>query len=144
NINPLLGLAPFEYSLDGTTFQFSSSFSGLTAGSYTITVRDAKGCTDTFPYVINEPALLTYTPIKNEIICSGSGTTLGSIIATPTGGTAPYTYVITNNVGATINPPTILAGEYTFDIVNFGIYELTFVDANGCSYKEVITMASPP
>jgi gliding motility-associated-like protein len=142
--NSSLGLAPFQFSINGTTFQNSDSFTGLTAGTYTVTIRDAKGCIDTFSTSITEPTLLDYTFTKNEIICSGSGTTLGSIIATPTGGTAPYTYTITNNVGATVNPPTVLGGVYTFNIVNFGIYELSFVDANGCSFKQVITMASPP
>ena len=142
--NSSLGLAPFQFSIDGTTFQNSDTFTGLSAGSYTVTIRDAKGCTDTGSITINEPVLLAYTYSKNEIICNGSGTTLGSIIATPTGGTAPYTYTITNNVGATVNPPTIVGGVYTFDIVNFGIYELSFVDANGCSTKQTISMASPP
>ncbi|MES2240765.1 MAG: T9SS type B sorting domain-containing protein [Bacteroidota bacterium] len=143
NIDNTKGIAPFTYSIGGA-FQSSNLFTGLVAGNYTIIVKDSKGCTDTEDITINEPTLLTYTSTKNEIICSGSGTTLGSIIATPTGGTAPYTYVITNNVGAIVNAPTIVSGVYTFDIVNFGIYELSFVDVNGCSHKEVITMASPP
>jgi|GEM_PF-567038 len=142
--NAALGLAPFQFSIDGVTFQNSDTFTALTAGTYTITIKDAKGCTDTQSITITDPPVLAYTYSKNEIICNGSGTTLGSIIATPTGGTAPYTYTITNNVGATVNAPTIAGGVYTFDIVNFGIYELSFVDANGCSVKKVITMASPP
>lgn len=140
------GQSPFVFNVYNNTlaFDYGTQTSGLRGGNYTITITDAKGCTDTYLYVIDEPLPLAYTYIKNEIICSGSGTTLGSIIATPTGGTAPYTYSITNNVGATVNPPTISGGVYIFDIVNFGIYELSFVDANGCSYKQVITMASPP
>ena len=39
------GLPPFEFSLDGQTFQASSTFGGLDAGDYTVTVRDANGCT---------------------------------------------------------------------------------------------------
>lgn len=140
------GQSPFEFNVYNNTLNidYGTQTSGLRAGNYTITITDAKGCIDTFLYVINEPLPLAYTYIKNEIICNGSGTTLGSIIATPTGGTVPYTYTITNNVGATVNPPTISSGVYTFDIVNFGIYELSFIDANGCSFKQVITMASPP
>lgn len=140
------GQAPFVFNVLNTTtsINYGTQTSGLRAGNYNITITDAKGCTDTFPFVISEPLPMVYTFTKNEIICSGSGTTLGSIIATPTGGTAPYTYYITNNVGATVNPPSIVGGVYTFDIVNFGVYELSFIDARGCSYKQVITMASPP
>jgi len=41
------GQPPFEYSLDGQFFQTDSVFTQLTAGTYTVTVRDANGCTAT-------------------------------------------------------------------------------------------------
>jgi predicted dienelactone hydrolase len=41
------GLPPYEYSLDGQTFQASSTFGGLDEGTYSVTVRDANGCTAT-------------------------------------------------------------------------------------------------
>ena len=146
SIDTTKGQSPYVFNVFNTTtgINYGTHTSGLSAGDYLVTVTDAKGCTDTQSITITEPALLAYTYTKNEIICNGTSTTLGSIIATPTGGTAPYTYTITNNVGATVNAPTIVAGVYTFDIVNFGIYELSFVDANGCSTKQTIPMASPP
>src|SRR6185369_3513472 len=39
------GTAPLQYSLDGTTFQAGNTFANQPAGSYTITVKDANGCT---------------------------------------------------------------------------------------------------
>src|SRR5690606_35771443 len=56
------GTAPYEYSIDGVTFVPDSStlgeedFSDLTAGTYSITVRDASGCT-----VVTNP--LTIDPL---------------------------------------------------------------------------------
>jgi hypothetical protein len=41
------GTAPLQYSLDGVTFQPGNSFTSQVAGSYTITVKDANGCTKT-------------------------------------------------------------------------------------------------
>ncbi|MCS7084833.1 MAG: hypothetical protein NZ534_01990, partial [Bacteroidia bacterium] len=38
------GTPPLEYSVNGGTFQTSPIFTGLTPGSYTVTVRDAIGC----------------------------------------------------------------------------------------------------
>ena len=57
------GEAPVEYSLDGIVFQSSNVFSGLASGSYTVTARDANGCTATTTAVIS-PVLtpsLTFT-----------------------------------------------------------------------------------
>ncbi|RYZ56040.1 MAG: HYR domain-containing protein [Sphingobacteriales bacterium] len=42
---PVTGTAPFTYSINnGATYQSGSSFSGMTAGSYSITVKDSYGC----------------------------------------------------------------------------------------------------
>ncbi len=39
--------SPIMYSIDGTNFQSSSTFAGLSADDYTITMKDANNCTDT-------------------------------------------------------------------------------------------------
>jgi hypothetical protein len=41
------GSTGFTYSINGTTFQSSGSFTGLAAGNYTVTAKDANGCTGT-------------------------------------------------------------------------------------------------
>lgn len=145
-IDTTVGTAPFVINVnnDTTGINYGTQTSGLPAGDYTITITDAKGCTDTKPITIAEPVLLTSVVTKTDITCTGAGTSLGSISGTPSGGIGPYTYNITNNVGAVIPAPNIVAGVYTFDIINFGIYELSFTDANGCTKTEIINMASPP
>jgi hypothetical protein len=40
------GIAPLEYSINGISFQPGNIFTGLAAGTYTVTVRDATGCTN--------------------------------------------------------------------------------------------------
>lgn len=37
-----LGIAPYQFSIDGVTFQSSTMFSNLAAGAYTITIKDAR------------------------------------------------------------------------------------------------------
>ena len=39
------GLPPYEYKLDSGAYQSSGSFFGLTSGTYTLTIKDARGCT---------------------------------------------------------------------------------------------------
>ena len=53
------GTAPYSYTISGpanTTGAISGIFTGLTAGSYTITITDAKGCTATTIIVVGQPA----------------------------------------------------------------------------------------
>lgn len=39
------GTSPYEYSINGGSFQSSGTFDNLTSGTYTVTVSDEKGCT---------------------------------------------------------------------------------------------------
>jgi len=41
------GVEPYEYSIDGATFQSSDTFNDVESGNYTLTVRDANNCTST-------------------------------------------------------------------------------------------------
>ena len=54
-VNAQGGVAPYEYSIDGSTFQDENHFTNLPTGDYTITIRDANGCIYQFPpvHVIN-------------------------------------------------------------------------------------------
>ncbi|MBW4358857.1 SprB repeat-containing protein, partial [Flavobacterium taihuense] len=145
------GLAPFVFNVLNTTTgtNYGTQTAGLAAGNYTITVTDAKGCTDTFPYVINQPLAITFDLTKVDITCNNpGGTSLGSIsVGNVAGGTAPFKYFITNNFGDVIagNPFSAVTNEnHTFTIINYGLYTVDVVDANGCSLSKQITIASPP
>jgi hypothetical protein len=50
------GSTGFTYSVNGTTFQTGTSFTSLAAGSYTVTAKDANGCTGTTAVNIAAPA----------------------------------------------------------------------------------------
>ena len=145
------GQAPFVFNVYNNTLaiDYGTQTSGLRAGSYTITITDAKGCTDTFTYVINEPLPIGFDLTKVDITCdSVSGTSLGAIsVENVSGGTAPFKYFITNNFGDVIagNPYAATTNEnHTFTIINYGLYTINVVDANGCSLSKQITIASPP
>ncbi|KAA2242742.1 T9SS type A sorting domain-containing protein [Chitinophaga agrisoli] len=45
DINTQGGIPPYQYSLNGDTWQTNTSFSNLAAGVYNIAVQDANGCT---------------------------------------------------------------------------------------------------
>lgn len=127
---------------------------GLPAGDYIVRVTDAKGCyKDETTSIIDAPKI-NFALVDVQIKCVGgtTGTTFGSISVTGlTGGTtnpAPaasgYTYTLTSNTSATqVYHPTGNE-DHTFNVLNFGIYELTVSDINGCTLTKKINMASPP
>ncbi|HUQ66935.1 MAG TPA: hypothetical protein VM101_12310, partial [Flavitalea sp.] len=45
SMNISAGVAPYQFALNGGTYQTSNQFTGLTRGTYIITVKDAPGCT---------------------------------------------------------------------------------------------------
>src|SRR5678816_2436632 len=90
------GTSPYSYVIAGptvnTTGASSGVFTGLTTGSYTITVTDANGCTTTTSKTVTEPAaILSATSSFTAVLCKGGAT--GTMTATGAGGTSPYSYV---------------------------------------------------
>ncbi len=115
------GNAPYEYKLNNSPYQVSGTFNSLTAGAYTVTVRDAKGLTSSIPVTITQPSLLTVSTIQTDILCEGEAT--GSATALAQGGTTPYSYSW-NTVPA---QTTATAGN-----LSAGNYIVTVTDNNGC------------
>jgi gliding motility-associated-like protein len=127
------GSSGYQYSIDGgSTFQASATFSGLTAGSYTITVRDANSCTTTVAATITQPAALVVNTSTTNVTCNGG--TDGSATATVSGGTGSYTYSWnTSPVQTTATATGLAAGTYT----------VTVTDANGCQQTTGVTITQP-
>ncbi|HXH19993.1 MAG TPA: SprB repeat-containing protein, partial [Chitinophagales bacterium] len=108
------GTAPFSYSWsNGATTQ---DISGLVIGSYTVTVTDAQGCTTTSSATITQPAVLTASANKVNVLCNGGNN--GSVDLTPSGGTTPYSYSWSNGA-ATQDISTLTAGTYTVTVTDF-------------------------
>ena len=89
-VNVTGGTAPFTYSWNTLPVQTGATATGLTAGTYTVTVTDAMGCITTATVTITEPPVLAATTVGNNVDCFGTAT--GSATINATGGTAPYTY----------------------------------------------------
>jgi len=150
-IDNTVGTPPFTINVfnNSTGTDYGTQTSGLTAGNYTITITDANSCASTETISLSEPDAINFDLSKVDITCNNpGGSSLGSItVENVTGGTTPMTYFITNNFGDVIagNPYNATTNEdYTFNIINFGIYTINVVDANGCSLSQQITIASPP
>ena len=118
-----VGTAPFGYSWSpsGGTSQTASN---LPAGTYTVTMTDALGCTDQATVTITEPTALSATPTPTDVTCFGACN--GQIVVSAaSGGTTPYQYNI--NAGA-------FGGSSTFTNLCSGSYNLILQDNNGCQF----------
>ncbi|KIC89526.1 SprB repeat-containing protein, partial [Flavihumibacter solisilvae] len=89
-VNVSGGTAPYTYSWNTLPVQTGATATGLTAGTYTVTVTDAAGCITTATVTITEPPVLAATTVGNNVDCFGTAT--GSATVNVTGGTAPFTY----------------------------------------------------
>jgi len=115
------GVAPYQYRINGGGLQSSNIFSGLSSGSYTITVQDSHGCTADVPCTITQPAsAFSGTVSVLNVLCFGE--TTGAINLTIAGGAVPYSFVWNN-------------GAVTEDIENIsaGNYSVTVTDSHGCT-----------
>jgi gliding motility-associated-like protein len=124
------GTAPYTYSWNTLPVQTNANATGLTAGTYTITVTDANGCTATASTTITQPPALTLVASGFPVTCNGGAN--GQATAIPGGGTAPYTYSWSNGP-ATANDNNLSAGNY----------KITITDAKGCSIDTTVTVTQP-
>ena len=134
------GNAPYQYSLDGTTFQSSDTFVNLAAGTYTITVMDSTGtpgaeCTQTIEYTIDQPQALTASPAITETESCSTGTGALVKILNVHGGQAPYEYSFDGGSSFGNNNSAYLLS---------GTYQLAVRDALGCSENLSIVVPNLP
>ena len=101
-INATGGTPPFTYSLNGAAPVSTEIFTGLSAGSYIVTVKDAFGCS------INVNATIQQTGVTpNLVITNPSAVCLGSAVnikatAVTSGSEAGLVYTYWKDINATI------------------------------------------
>lgn len=114
------GTGVFEYSIDGSNFQSTGTFADLTDGIYTVTVRDANGCTSTTQVAVSVSTLLTTAVQTAGIDCFGQQT--GAVTASGVGGFPPYEYSLNGIDFQSAN---------TFEGLVAGTYTVVIRDSNG-------------
>ena len=127
------GTSPYTYSINGTTFQASGTFSSLLAGTYTITVKDNNNCIVTLPVTISQPAVLTAAiSSQTNNVCFGAAA--GSVTITGTGGTSPYSFVMNGGTSQS-------SGLYSS--LTAGSYTVVVTDANSCTATVPVSVTEP-
>jgi hypothetical protein len=122
----------FTYSLNGGAFQSSGTFTGLAAGTYTVTAKNSNGClgTATVTLVATNPCAGVTVVVTTTQVNPTQGQSNGSITASATGGTG-FTYSL--NGGA-------FQASGTFSGLAAGTYTVTAKNSNGCLGSTTVTL----
>ncbi|MBN4061730.1 SprB repeat-containing protein [Bacteroidales bacterium AH-315-I05] len=123
------GIPPYSFNWsNGST---TEGISGLTAGSYSITVTDTHSGSLNANATITEPPLLTTSTTQTDVTCNGGNN--GTIDLSVAGGISPYSY--SWSTGATTDDiSSTTAGDYL----------ITVTDANSCTATDNVTINEPP
>lgn len=129
-----VGSSPFLLSLNPggqTATVLPKTFNNLSAGTYTVVVSSAAGCTKSTIAAVSAPSPVTWvSTLPQNPTCSGS--TNGSIQVNATGGTGVINYTL--QPGGTNNTTGI------FPSLGAGAYSITASDANGCSISTLVSL----
>ncbi len=136
--SPSGGHGNYEYSIDGITWQNSGNFTGLSSGTFSVSIRDADypSCSAVLnaAYEISQPA----DPLDATVSTTRTTvyqTSTGTAEAFPVGGTPGYTYEWRKKGETTILQTTKKATNLAA-----GNYELTVVDFNGCKFTTSVVI----
>jgi gliding motility-associated-like protein len=120
------GSYTFSWTPSGGT---AATASALAANTYSCTLTDANGCTNSATTTIGQPALIG---VATSSVNSTCGAANGTATAVAIGGTGAYTYSWAPTGGTAATTTLQLAGTYT----------VTVTDVNGCTKTATIVIGN--
>ena len=129
NLTASGGNPPFLYAWSNG--DATEDIDSLLAGTYTVTVTDDKGCTDSLSESVIQPDSLVLSVVSQmDEACSGDET--GSFILSATGGSLTYSY----NIGGSLQNSPVFNG------LTAGNYTATLIDWLGCTADTTVVISS--
>lgn len=125
------GTLPYSYTWNTTPIQNTATATGLTIGTYTITLNDANNCQQTQSITLTEPDSLSASTSQLNVKCFGENT--GKAVIQVSGGTNPYSYVWTGSTSITGTALGLMSGSYNVSVT----------DGNGCIIVRNFTITQP-
>ncbi len=113
------------YAIDSTDpndFVLDSDFTNISTGPHFLAILHTNGCMETIPFEIED---------REPLSLSLNSFNINQIVATVTGGTAPYTYFFNDEPGSS---------ENTYSITYSGVHTVRVLDGNGCEVFDTISL----
>ncbi len=104
---------------------------GLSPGTYTVTVEDVNGCTALASATVQSSAPININSNVTNVSCNGGNN--GSISIIASGGNGGFSYQWSNG-----------SNQASISNVTSGNYNLTITDNQGCSSTSTYTVTEPP
>lgn len=119
----------YAYMWDDVAMSTTAAITGLTDGTYNVTVTSGACATD-FQVVIDAGSTINANEGSNDVSCFGESD--GDVFVAPTGGTPAYSFQWDDAANST-----------TVQVVNVpaGAYNCTITDANSCSTVASVTVS---
>ncbi|MGQ0828904.1 MAG: PKD domain-containing protein [Bacteroidota bacterium] len=124
------GQTPYTYAWSNGNS--TVTINGLSAGTYSVIVTTANGCTTSESVTITQPTALAYTISHSNISCYNANDGIATVATT--GGIAPYTYVW--------NTSPIQTAATAFNLAT-GMHSVIITDDNGCSISAGTVITQP-
>lgn len=133
SISAFGGVGNLSYS-NGGAFGTDTTFGNLTAGTYTITIKDATGCTkSTLVTLLSVNAPSFSLTGATDVSCFGKDD--GTIMVSANGNAPILLY--------SLQPSNTTSANGVFINIRAGIYTITASDVNGCSNTTVVQVNTP-
>ncbi|MFB6257402.1 MAG: gliding motility-associated C-terminal domain-containing protein [Flavobacteriales bacterium] len=125
------GTPPYDFQWSTNPVLTGQQVYQLYAGTYTVTVTDGNGCSDSLTVQVQEPAPLSTSMSVQDPTCSGAND--GEATVSVSGGTGPYQY---NWQGMGVQQPTLSS-------IGAGQYVVEVTDQNGCTIHDTAQLVDP-
>ncbi len=127
------GVTAYKYAWSDASNSTTAAVANLTAGTYTVTVTDANGCSTLATVTLDNPSALVVTPQITNTKCYGY--TDGRITLNVAGGATPYIYSY-NGGRSFIGNPNLVG-------VKAAAYPIVVRDALGCEKRDTVFVDEP-
>ncbi len=132
---PKGGTQPFLYSSNGTSYNGKQQLLGLSAGTYTLYIKDKNGCTSSEDLAVTEPDKFTIAPTPDTSLYYGKSVTLTTKASNNQGNvTTDWTAISKEALSCTSCDSTVLTPKTSMAVF------IKATDEKGCIATETVNV----